>query len=516
MVRPALGHLEACKREAVVNQPVVDVFLFGARRMERIGQRKLDGLQAARLYAEACPSRDGDASTNKTPAGLLAQVEQLVRTNREAHAELGRQFAALWLSESKPYALEWTTNRYQGMVAWYDDLLGKLAQARAAVEAHQPLPTPETLGLSLPDVFARSVRPREIRQTPLAPEAPWAEPSATHRLGLTIRAGSLDRFELPVEVEINLPESLVSKPIRAFQLLANGGTRELLAQVDSAQTPGQSRLVLLLPGPVAKDSEAALHVYLGLNTAPQPLPQSVTTSNAPNGMMWLENDQVRLLLGSEGSHIYRWELKAAGHRDLTMPGETGWAGFADMGTHRSEPYRLECVARGPALVRYECIGPSGHSKTISLYGGVAWLDVMLSEPTPLFWNFDDPKNFAADGPTPGTFLFSNGLTGSVGREADGVPAQVKAQDVYWGIKFNPDKLAVGLATPETAAFHHVAPGAGAGGVGIQDSPSSNHFVTYAGRLNATPADTMNRLCQTLNLKNPPSVIVHKIQASLMF
>ena len=49
-----------------------------------------------------------------------------------------------------------------------------------------------------------------------------------------------------------------------------------------------------------------------------------------------------------------------------------------------------------------------------------------SEPTPIYWDFDDPKNFAADGPTPGTWLFSNGQSGPVGREADGVPAQVKA------------------------------------------------------------------------------------------
>ncbi len=512
VVRPALGHLEACQREAVLNQPVLEAFLVGARRMERIGQRKLDGLQAAQLYAEACASPANDAATDKTRAGLLTQVEQLVRTNREAHAELGRQFAALWLSESKPYALDWTTNRYQGMVAWYDDLLRKLAQARAAVEAQQPLPPPEALGLALPGALARSARPSEIRQTPLAPEAPWAEPSATHRIGLTVRAGSRDRFELPVEVEVKLPEPLISKPVRAFQLLASGGTRELLAQVDSARPSGSGRLVLLLPGPIAKDTEAVLHVYLGLKTASQPLPQAVTTANATNDMMWLENDQVRLLLGSEGSHIYRWEVKGAGHRDLTMPGETNWAGFADIGTYRNEPYRLECVAWGPALVRYQCAGPSGDFKTISLYGGVTWMDVMLGEPTPLYWDFDDPRNFAADGPTPGTFLFSNGQTGSVGREADGVSAQVKTQDVYWGIKFNADKLAVGLATPETAAFHHIAPGAGAGGAGIESSPLASHFVTFAGRLNTTPADTMNRLCQTLNLKNPPAVIVHEIQA----
>ena len=53
-------------------------------------------------------------------------------------------------------------------------------------------------------------------------------------------------------------------------------------------------------------------------------------------MKWIENDRVRLLLGPEGGHVYRWEVKALDNRDLTMPGETGWAGFADTGGDHRE------------------------------------------------------------------------------------------------------------------------------------------------------------------------------------
>ena len=62
-VRPALQHLEACRREARCNQHVLEVFLFGARRMELIGQRMLDGLEAAQLYEQAC-----QASTAELPS----------------------------------------------------------------------------------------------------------------------------------------------------------------------------------------------------------------------------------------------------------------------------------------------------------------------------------------------------------------------------------------------------------------------------------------------------------------
>jgi hypothetical protein len=195
-----------------------------------------------------------------------------------------------------------------------------------------------------------------------------------------------------------------------------------------------------------------------------------------------------------------------------MPGETGWAGFGDMIPHRHAQHRLECTARGPALVEYQCRDAAGHAKTIRLYAGASWIEVLLSEPTPVYWDFDNPKNFAADGPTPGTWLFSNGKSGTVGREADGVPAQVKAPNTFWSIKHNADKLALGLITPGTAAFHHVAPGAGAGGVGIEGSPPALHFVTFAGVLEAAPAETMNRLQATLDLKRPVEVRLHPLQA----
>ena len=142
LVRPALAHLEACRREARCNQQVLQVFQFGARRMELIGQRMLDGLAAAQLYEQAAVV---SGSQEK-----LGAVETLIRKNRDAHELIGRQFAALWLAESKPYALDWTLKRYTNTVVGYDTLLGKLAVARADATAGKPLPAPDKLGLAMP------------------------------------------------------------------------------------------------------------------------------------------------------------------------------------------------------------------------------------------------------------------------------------------------------------------------------------------------------------------------------
>jgi hypothetical protein len=228
-------------------------------------------------------------------------------------------------------------------------------------------------------------------------------------------------------------------------------------------------------------------------------------------MQWIENDQLRLLLGPEGAHVYRWEVKDQGGRDLTMPGETGWAGFSDQIPLRATLYQLRCQARGPAMVEYQCTDLWGHTKTLRLYGGTSWIEIFLNEPTPVYWDYDNPTNFAADGPTPGQWLFSTGQSGRVGRKAEGVPAQIKTPAAHWGIKFNPNRLALGLATPETPTIHVIAPGAGAGGVGIEGSPPASHFVTFGGLLNTSPKETMDRLQKTLDLQNPAAVCLYSLQ-----
>jgi hypothetical protein len=503
IVRPAIAHLETCRREARHNKPVLDAFLFGARRMERIGQRMLDGLEVVERYEQAHAAKAG--------AETLAPIEQLIRQNREAHAALGREFASLWLAESKPYALDWTLRRYTNAVNQYDALLQTVATASADARAGRGLPAPEAIGFALPKPLSRRLTPRAVTPTPLAPETPWLEPAATHRLGLTVDAGAAGRVHLPVEVELTLPPDLATKPIRAFGLTGNDPPQELLAQLDPLGDTGKNRLVLVLREPLRREEAVHVHVYLGLPQPPQALPGSVTTRPDGRGGYWIENDRIRAQVGSEGAHVYRWEVKAVANRDLTMPGESGWAGFSDINPRRSSPYHLEPRARGPALVEFQGTDAAGHEKTLRFYGGASWFEVFLDEPTSLYWDFDDPKNFAADGPSPGTWLFSNGQSGPVGREADGVPAQVRAADTVWGLKFNADKLALGLITPGTPAVHLVAPGAGAGGVGIEGSPPAQHFVTFAGLLDAPPADVMRQLQATLDLKRPVSVHLHPLQ-----
>ncbi len=506
LVKPAIEHLDACKKEATANAELLDAFLCGARRMELIGQRMLDRLDVAALYSTAYEGAVKEA------APLLAKAEAIIEKNRAAFEAIGKQFAELWMRENRPYALDATMGRYKAAVGRYDALAKRLAAIRKDAEAGKPLPPPSQVGLGLLELGARKTRADKVEQTPLWPDTPWEEPAATHRIGLLVGAGSAERSDLPVELDVRLPPDLAAKPARAFDERV-GHSKALPVQIDPTNDPARQRLTIIFTGSLPKGSGAPVLVYLGLSKPPQPLPGVVSTSDAPKGMKWLENDKVKLLLGPEGAHIYRWEIKGMGNRDVTMPGETGWAGFGDVGgEHRSSPSKLQCVAHGPALVRYICTDEHGLARTISLFAGASWVEVALNSPVGYFWAFDDPKSFAADGPTPGQYLFSTGAGGAVGKEAEGVSAQVHAAGAHWGVKFLPDKWLLGMVTPEVATTHVIAPGGGAGGVGIERGGGASHFVIYAGALEGKPADLLNRLQRTLDFRNPPEITLHAIQA----
>jgi len=50
----------------------------------------------------------------------------------------------------------------------------------------------------------------------------------------------------------------------------------------------------------------------------------------------------------------------------------------------------------------------------------------------------------------------------------------------WGVRYREDGLAIGLVTPDDRASHHIGPGGGMGGCGIEGGQVRvSHFVTFA-------------------------------------
>jgi len=516
LAQRAIRLLETVKAEATVNAELLDSFLLGARRMELIGTRILDGLEVSQRYALAMALDLTDAAQKQKVLDELTAIAALIDKNRKQHRAIEAEFVRIWNNEAKSYALDWTTKRYDELDAWFGELQQKVQEVEKAVSEGG-------VETGLPDIglisgrLGRNTAPNRVTSQTLSAQTPWKNPDALMRLGLTIEAGDVDRITFPVELDLNLPESCVDKNVEAYMIgVGNSEPKLIPAQLDSAnvpQNPNRQRLTLLLPG-LAKGATANVYVYFGLDEADTSF-SSVSTTDGENGMKIIENDRVQIHLGPEGGHVYKWLDKYHDNLDMTDPGDSAHHGFSDHGhADRSKQFELVCMNNGPAMVRYGCFFEGELVKTLTVYADLPILDVITMTPTHYFWNFDDPDLFDADGKTPGTFLFSNGRTGPTPSKGSGL--QTAEPDVFWVIKFNEQGWAHGMVTPEAPSRFVVGPGGGMGGVGIESNESRSHFVTNAWNhknvllpqwdMKILSSVVMEGLQRTHNLKNQPVVV----------
>jgi len=505
LVQPAIDKLEKTKKEATVNAELLDSFLLGARRMELIATRMLDGVDVANRYT-ALMSLDLSVPNNvERMIGELETIDKIIQKNRDAHTAIKAEFVRIWISESKLYFLDRTTNKYDAYDAWFRDMQEKVRNAVKLLKENNG-------GTELPDLglqveFARKATPNSVVQEQLLANQPWVNPSSPFRRGIIVEAGEFDRCGLPVEIDLSLSEQYRNKKVEAFTIQNNGSVKQIPAQLDPSSHEGKSTLVLILPE-VAKGTSASVHVYFGLNEA-RSIPGAVTTTDGPGSWKTMENDKIRLHLGPEGGHIFRWLLKDRELLDMTDPGDNAHHGFADHGIpERSVQYDLVCLNKGPAMVRYGCYRDGDLCKTMSVFAGLPLLEVITTNLTGYFWNFDNPELFAADGETPGTFLFSNGTTGPTPLRGNSVGLQTRSGGTHWAIKYNVSGIALGMTTPEEPSDFVIGPGGGMGGVGIE-GVSRSHFVTFAGSMpDNSPQQIMDRLKETFNLKLQPRVTLY--------
>jgi len=505
ITRPALKHLRTAKSQARVNADWLDYFIFGADRMQLMATRALGYLDAARAYEEAA------LSTQPTADGLKG-VEATVRKIRDDHVDLKRRYIALWRRENKPYALDWVMPRFDAMIKRYDTILAGLeASARMLREKGALLP-PDKVGLRLVELGVRRTRPAKVLSRALAGDAPWANAAFRQRIGLVLRSGDVARVDQPVEVDLSLPQG-GSDIVSIIEVDASGrAPRPLVCQVQPAGK--RKRLAFVAAGPTPKGGERRFMLYFD-PAGPVDAPaqdQTVRCSDAPGEGKWIENDRYRLLVGPEGGHIYRWEIKALGGRDVTYPGKTGWAGFADLGgTHRSSKNRIEVLANGPAMVRLRCTDATDLVKTLTAYAGLPWIEVNLNGGVDYFWCFTDTRLMAADSPTPGTYLFADGATGKVRKLTSSTNCQVDRPKVQWAAKFVSGGPMIATITPEVATRHVVGPGGGMGGAGVERATPCSHFAIYAGKSPQSPRQTLDALRATLDYRTQPELDVYAIQ-----
>ncbi len=516
LVRPAIDDLEITKKQAKLNAEQLDSYLLGARRMELIAVRMLDGLDASKKYA-AIVLLDYSVPENRQKAiQSLSEIEMLIAKNRAANKAIRDEFARIWNSESKPYKLDFITDKYDALDAWFAGMDAKIKEVRVALERGDQDITIPDIGLSLEGSHVRRTTPNKVTTEPLAKGFYWHNDKAPIRLGITVEAGNVDRTNLPVEVDVPLPDGCLNKAIQAHRVYIYAKDEfsflPLPMQLEATGQPNVQRLTFILPK-LKKGETATVHVYGGFETA-TPLPGSLTTADGPDGKKIVENNLVRAEIGPVGGHVSQWLLKEMNDHEMTPPGDADWQGFSDAsGSQRSTKYELRCLNSGPAMVRYGCYLGDDLLKTLTMYAGLPVLDVITSYPTGFYCDFDNPENFAADRSMPGMGLFSNGKAAPIAPYANGntFGVQQRESNVFWGAKFNGDGMIFGVTTPEAPTQFVIGPGGEMGGIGIETHDGRSHFVTVAGLGTAfggaSPKSVMESLRATFDLKNQPVITV---------
>ncbi|OGV77580.1 MAG: hypothetical protein A3K19_08990 [Lentisphaerae bacterium RIFOXYB12_FULL_65_16] len=510
LVNPAIEHLQQAKRDAKFNARILDYFLFGARRMQLMGERALAFLDAAHAAEKATqPGTDKVAAT-----AALTQALTKITAIRDAHAALKPEYETLWLEESKPFALDNVLKRFDRAVTTYDGVVNKLTQAVADVEVGKAAPSVSTLGMRIVEFGVRQTRPSATADKALAVDASWVAPEELKgRMGLRVASGRVARSNLPVEIDLPAGVATGNQGFALFELDATAGNKQTPVPCQVDRAADKTTLVFVVPGAFAANTERSFLVYFGPGHVQSTAnPGAVTCSDAPNGMTCVENSRVRLLIGTEGAHVYRWEVKDANNVDLTEPGEKDWAGFADLGgPSRNAKSKIDVLSKGPVMCRLHCTDELGTEKLITAYAGMACVDMVLNTAVNWYWNYDDAKLFGADGPTPGNFLFSNGKTGPIQRQAKDEPGQVKNDGVNWSAKTRQDGLLLALITPEVKTRHTIGPGGGMGGVGIEWAQPVTHFVTFGGIAKDDPKALLDTLQNTLSLRDQAEVTLFALE-----
>jgi len=492
------------------NESSLDAMAFAARRWGLLARKFLVADDIAVAYRRATdePQRYALAHTAlRDGADRLRMLAAEVKHLRD-------EYRQLWLLENRPYYLEIITARYDALAARFEARAKRLDETLAAYNETRFLPEPETLGLGDRATIRRSRAPEPFEPAKdFTARCQWWNNDWKYRVLVKLDAGQFERVDYPVEAKLNFTRLLqtnVPFDQRSVRVVEHAADGAILGEVPSQFDPvakfdkqqhAAGNVVWIAKGRTRPKTPRFFFIYF--DSTPKPAPEYSGLQQRDN---WIENSALKVLLGKEGGHVYVWQVKTLGSLDITQPGERDWAGFLDVREYRSEPFSLDCEARGPVLVRYRMKAADGFTKVVSFYGDQPWCEMQLSRPVSYCWNFDNADLMSASSKTPGQFLFSNGRTGSVSKPGELSEAEAKTT---WAAKFRPDGLTLGCITPDETALHRAGPGGGMGGVGVEGAGGAAHFIVFGGVLNNTARlkNTMEDLRRTMSLAAPPALFI---------
>ena len=197
-----------------------------------------------------------------------------------------------------------------------------MADARAIAERGETLPPPEQIGLVLPAPLARNARPQRVESAALRTDVPWIEPTATHRIGITIDAGNVDRFQLPIELDVDLPAAARIQTGAGFSnRCATTSAGKSWRRSTRSPEHGRRAAGLGAAGSVGEERTGVRSCVHGAASSTSASSRSRTGGRrVRKDSSRFDNNAVGCSWEAEGAHVFGWEVTACAGRDVTMPG----------------------------------------------------------------------------------------------------------------------------------------------------------------------------------------------------
>lgn len=478
----------------------------------------------AQAIPKACEAYVAAWQAASDPQRRATELRRCLAVLRALRAELAAvrdDFRTLWLSANRPEGLDWNIRKFDAQLKAYDT---RIAAVEGALQGG-PLQAPEKLGLTI----RGRIQGVPVKRAGVSVSAPWWDERWPYRVPVRIEAGERKRPPMPIVLRLNVarlcgvevepasPRLVVGEkvcPAQVVPLWSTEGWRpgEGVAFVlPHALAPGQSiegylywssgegrvpeaesdlrvtaradrawlEPVVVAAAGQAAEAAARERVPQEALSRPERLRRLVGREALclEGGEVWIENSRLRVMIGSEGAHLYVWQVKALNNLDITQPGTHDWCGFLDFNWVRRTPFALRIVSAGPVVAIVHAVEPSGTEKCIAAYSGLPLVEMFSSEASGWMWNYDNVGNFAGDAPMPGRARLADGTEAAVPRSDEQVHI-MPAKRVRWGAKYRPDGLTLGLITPAAPTDMRIGPGDGWGGIGIERSAATDWFVTY--------------------------------------
>ncbi len=445
-------------------------FLQYSVKMYRHILHRADGMKAA-CDAYTSAYQTDDEKTRQ--AGLQACVAAL-KPLRDELADLREEWRTLWLAEDKPECLPDILGRFDGVLKAYDL---RITACNNALALGGKLQAPVALGLQTRETRAGLA----VERGDLPAPAQWWDDRWPFAMSLRLQAGELDRpAGTPIILRLDLKQVCGQEVDPASPRLVIDG-KAYPAQVVPLWTPdgplAGKAVTFVLPQAMAKSAAIDAALYWAPQGAAMPAAETDLKVDAKPDQVWIDNARMKVMLGSEGSHLFVWQVKALNGFDITTPGEKDWAGFFDLQGHRNTLYDLKVLASGPVAAVIHCTEAGGLTELVTVWAGLPVVDLQVGEAQSWFWNYDNATAFSADSPTPGMGRFEDGTEQPVQKGNDQVHL-TPGRAVWWGAKYRPDGLTEGLITPDSPTNMMIGPGGGWGGVGMDYSAVTDRYVTY--------------------------------------